>query len=157
LSSGVPIHFSVKQFSSLTASELYDIIQLRIAVFVIEQNCPYQDADGKDQHSLHVMGRNDNGVLVCYARIVLPGVSYEEVSIGRVVTSKEVRGSGVGKLLMQFVMKDIAKQFNNPPIRISAQSYLQKFYEDYGFVVQGEEYLEDDIPHKEMLFKQSKF
>lgn len=155
MSPGISIQFSVKPFSSLTPAELYEIFTLRISVFVVEQNCPYQDADGKDQHSLHVMGRDKKGVLVAYARIVLAGISYEEISIGRVVSSKEVRRQGAGRMLMEFVMKEIAQRFNNPAVRISAQSYLQKFYEDFGFRVSGEEYLEDDIPHKEMLFRYS--
>lgn len=124
---------------------------LRIEVFVVEQNCPYQDADGKDLKSSHVFGTNDHGELIACARIVSPGVSYKEVSIGRVATAMTVRGSGSGKELMRKSIKAIEEKFGQVPIRISAQSYLKKFYESFGFVQVGEEYLEDNIPHIEML------
>ncbi len=148
------INWSCKPYKELTTEELYDIFRLRISVFVVEQNCPYQDADGKDQKSLHVQGRlipgpspKGEGSLIAYARIVLPCVSYKEISIGRVVTSKEVRRTGAGKLLMEKTMEYIQKEFGKVPIRIGAQAYLQKFYEEFGFVREGDEYLEDGIPH----------
>ncbi len=153
------ITWSCKPFNDLTNEELYEIFRLRISVFVVEQNCPYQDADGKDQKSLHIMGYAPSPALplqgrelTAYARIVLPGVSYKEVSIGRVVTSQKARRTGVGKILMEKTMEYIKKEFGKAPIRIGAQAYLQKFYEDFGFVREGNEYLEDGIPHIIMLY-----
>ena len=145
------IIWQCKPFKELTNEELYQIFHLRISVFVVEQNCPYQDADGKDLKSLHVTGKQ-NGELIAYTRIVLPGVSYKEISIGRVVTSKEARRTGAGKILMNKTMKYIQKEFGRVPIRIGAQLYLQKFYENFGFVREGDEYMEDGIPHIIMLF-----
>jgi ElaA protein len=119
-------------------------------VFVVEQRCPYQEADYKDEHSLHVMGWQDNE-LVAYARIVAPGISYKEVSLGRVATVYALRGVGIGKLLMKETMRMILEHYGDVPVRISAQSYLQRFYESFGFACIGQEYQEDDIPHIEML------
>jgi ElaA protein len=147
------LQWNIKDWSSLTTDELYDILALRIEVFVIEQNCPYQDADGKDKKSRHLFAMNQDGAYVACLRIVQPRVSYEEISIGRVVTSPKLRGTGIGKELMQRAI-DIITQEGNPPVRISAQSHLQKFYEGFGFVKVSEEYLEDDIPHVEMLRSQ---
>lgn len=144
------ITWSCKPFADLTNKELHDIFQLRQEVFVVEQNCPYLDADGKDLKSLHVSG-TQNGELIACARIVLPGVSYKEVSIGRVVTSPKARRTGAGKELMEKSIEYIRKEFGKVPIRIGAQLYLQKFYEGFGFVRQGNEYLEDGIPHIIML------
>ena len=145
------IVWDCKSFNALANEDLYKIFRLRISVFVVEQSCPYQDADGKDLKSLHVMGIQ-SGELAAYARIVLPGVSYKEVSIGRVVTSQKARRSGAGKMLMKKTMEYIEKDFGKVPIRIGAQLYLQKFYEGFGFLREGEEYLEDGIPHIIMLF-----
>jgi ElaA protein len=153
------ITWSCKSFNDLSNEELYDIFRLRQEVFVVEQNCPYQDADGKDLKSLHVQGHltpgpspTGEGSLIAYARIVLPGVSYREVSIGRVVTSPKARRTGAGKMLMQKTMDYIKTEVGNVPIRIGAQLYLQKFYEGFGFVREGAEYLEDGIPHIIMLY-----
>ena len=140
-----------KHFKDISAEELYKIIQLRISVFVVEQNCPYQDADGKDIKSQHVLGIQ-NGELIAYSRIVFPGVSYKEVSIGRVVTSLKIRNTGAGKILMKKTMEYIREEFGKVPIRIGAQLYLEKFYGGFGFIREGDEYLEDGIPHIIMLF-----
>lgn len=145
------ITWTCKSFKDLTNQELYDIFHLRMAVFVVEQNCPYQDADGKDQKSLHVMGRI-NGELVAYSRIVEAGVSYKEVSIGRVITSQKARRTGAGRELMKKSMEYIEQVHGPGPIRIGAQMYLQKFYESFGFVREGDEYDEDGIPHIIMLY-----
>ena len=145
------INWYCKHFKELTNQELYEIFHLRLAVFVVEQNCPYQDADGKDMDSFHMMGIK-NEKLIAYSRITLPGVSYKEVSIGRVVTSQNARRTGAGKELMKKTMGHIKKEFGNAPIKIGAQLYLQKFYEGFGFVREGDEYLEDGIPHIIMLF-----
>ena len=145
------MNWHIKHFRELNAEELYRIFHLRLEVFSVEQNCPYQDADGKDQRSWHVMGCNSKGELTAYARIVEPGVSYPEISIGRVVTSPLVRGTGAGKELMKECMNFIQKQYGKVAVRISAQCYLTRFYEGFGFHTVGEEYEEDHIPHIEML------
>lgn len=150
------IRWTYKSFQELTVEELYSIIKLRIEIFVLEQNCPYQDADDKDLNAFHLMGYSQSGVLICYCRILPKGISYPEVSIGRVVSSSLVRGSGAGKLLMQEALRMIEKQFGEEAsVRISAQSYLIKFYESFRFKTTGKEYLEDNIPHSEMLLSKS--
>lgn len=145
------INWHCKHFKDLTNEELYGIFRLRLSVFVVEQNCPYQDADGKDLKSFHLWGeRNRN--MIAYARILPPNISYKEVSIGRVVTSQKARRTGAGKAVMEKSMEFIKKEFGNVPVRIGAQVYLQKFYEGFGFVREGNEYMEDGIPHIIMLF-----
>lgn len=138
-----------KKFAELSGQELYDILELRQRVFVLEQRCFYLDCDGVDQKSWHLQFRQQ-GVLVAYLRLVDPGVKYAEASIGRVVTAPEVRGKKLGQEIMAEALLQ-AKKIGAPALRISAQSYLQKFYENFGFRAQGSEYLEDDIPHIEML------
>ncbi|MFN0033086.1 MAG: GNAT family N-acetyltransferase [Flavobacteriales bacterium] len=146
------VTWHIKYWEALTADELYELLALRMQVFVVEQNCPYQDADGKDKKSLHLFATADDGTMYACARLVKPGVSYAEWSVGRVATSAQVRRAGLGRELMQRAMDYFKTEQNNPPIRISAQSYLQKFYEGYDFVCTGKEYMEDDIPHIEMLY-----
>ncbi len=133
----------------MTALEWHRVLALRAQVFVVEQNCAYQDPDGKDVVSYHLLMESGEE-LVAYARLVPPGVSYAEAAIGRVVTSQTVRGKGWGKSLMEIAIAQIQKKFEVNEICISAQSYLLKFYSDLGFVAEGEEYLEDDIPHWKM-------
>lgn len=139
-----------KRFNELTAEEVYTILCVRQQVFVLEQECLYLDADGKDRQSFHLMGFKDEE-LVAYARIVEPGVSYSEVSIGRILSSDKVRGTGAGKELMEQALSQIAEHYGNVPIRISAQTYLLKFYQKFGFESTGKEYFEDEIPHTEMI------
>jgi len=146
------ITWKIKSFDELTTLELYVVIQLRLDVFCVEQNCPYQDADGKDLKCFHLMGIDEDGDLVAYSRIVPPGISFEEVSIGRVVTSKKARGTGAGKELMMRSIEFIEKKYGKVPVRIGAQCYLIKFYSGFGFRIASDEYLEDNIPHIEMLF-----
>lgn len=145
------IQWHHKSFDLLSTQELYALFALRIEVFVVEQNCPYQDADGKDLKSSHVFGVNDDGEVIACSRIVAPGVSYNEISIGRVATALSVRGTGAGRELMKRSIHAIEEKYGQVAIRISAQSYLKKFYESMGFMQVGEEYLEDNIPHIEML------
>lgn len=145
------LEWTIKTWEDLTASELYDLMALRCAVFVVEQNCPYQDPDGKDQKSYHVWARDESGVMVAYARLVKPGVSYAEWSIGRVVTAGAVRMLGAGKELMTVSLDYLKNELGANAVRISAQQYLTKFYTSFGFVQVSEPYLEDDIPHVEML------
>ena len=136
-----------KTFSELTTEELYKILQLRNEVFVVEQNCPYQDCDGKDLKAHHFSAW-DNGVLVAYTRLLPKGVSYDAgASIGRVLTSPKVRGQKLGKELMQKSIDKIYELYGQMPIIIGAQLYLKRFYESFDFVQQGEGYLEDNIPH----------
>ncbi len=149
------IVWKIKTFAELNSLQLYNIMQLRSEVFVVEQNCVYQDADGKDTKSLHLMGTNDNNELIAYSRIVPPGVSFKEVSIGRVVTSPKVRRTGAGKQLMKHSLEKIKEIYGNVPVRIGAQCYLKQFYTDLGFNAEGEEFLEDNIPHIEMVFNPS--
>jgi ElaA protein len=147
------IHWELKKFEALTTSELYALLQLRAEVFVVEQNCPYLDLDGKDPKSEHLMGYDAAKKLIAYARILPPHISYPEVSIGRVVSSSSARGTGAGKQLMQQALKEIQAQYGNVPVRIGAQLYLKTFYEGFGFIQTGTEYLEDDILHIEMTKK----
>ena len=144
------LHWVLKKFEELTPEELYAILQLRNEVFVVEQNCVYQDADNKDQKSFHFMGW-DNTTLVAYTRIIPQGISYTEASIGRVVTNPKYRGTGAGKQLMERSINNTLELFNCTAIKIGAQLYLKKFYEDLGFVQCSGHYLEDNIPHIEML------
>jgi ElaA protein len=146
------IYWQIKKFEELSVEELYRIFNLRIAVFIVEQNCPYQEADGKDLKSFHLTGIDENNELVAYARILPPGIGFNEVSIGRVITSAKARGTGVGKGLMETAIQFIIKQYGDVPIRIGAQRYLTKFYSNLGFEIASAEYLEDDILHIEMLF-----
>lgn len=144
------MEWKVKSFQELSVEELYAILQLRAQVFVVEQDCVYQDVDDKDFNSYHVCGY-DAQKLTSYARIVHKGVSYAELSIGRVVVSPQYRGIKLGVELMNEALSFVANQHGPEPIRISAQSHLRKFYADLGFVFTGKEYLEDGIPHIEML------
>ncbi|MBK6383415.1 MAG: GNAT family N-acetyltransferase [Chitinophagaceae bacterium] len=145
------INWFCKKFDELSPYELYAILQLRNEVFVVEQNCPYQDADNKDQSSWHLMGWLDDK-LVAYTRLLPLGVAYPEMpSIGRVVTSPSVRRSGIGKKLMEKSIEELYKLFGNTPIKIGAQLYLLKFYTSLGFQQTSDIYLEDNIEHVEML------
>ncbi len=146
------LKFKCVPFDKLSVPELYDIMALRQEVFVVEQNCAYLDADGKDLTGWHLMGQNTEGVLVAYTRLLPKGVAYDSyASIGRVVSSPKVRGLGYGKVLMKESILQIKKRFPNQPVKIGAQSYLLKFYQSLGFESAGEEYLEDGIPHTSMV------
>lgn len=145
------ITWQLKKFEDLSTVELYKVLHLRAEVFVVEQNCPYQDMDGKDFKSYHLLGFAENNELLAYTRILPAGISYKEASIGRVVTSPKTRGAGAGKELMKESIQCIEKLFGNVPVRIGAQCYLKKFYEGFGFEIASEEYLEDNIPHVEMV------
>lgn len=146
------INWRMASFHELSPEELYDILQLRISVFVIEQNCIYQEADGKDKESFHLFGQDGSGKVLACLRLVKPGVSYHEWSIGRVVSNPAARMKGLGKEVMKQALQWLEKNYGKVPVRISAQQYLRKFYEDFGFVMVSEPYLEDDIPHIEMLY-----
>ena len=144
------LNWVFKKFDDLEKAELYEILKLRNQVFVVEQNCVYQDADDKDQSSWHLTGWSGNE-LVAYSRIIPPGISYTEASIGRVVTSPKFRKAGAGIKLMEESISRICNQFNCTTIKIGAQVYLTKFYQSLGFIKCSNEYLEDGIPHIEMI------
>lgn len=148
-----PIHWQCKAFDELSLNELYSLLALRAEVFVVEQDCPYQDLDGKDPQCLHILGTDTNGDLLAYARIVPAGLAYEQVALGRIVTSPKVRRTGAGKQLMHYGLEQIEEKYGTVPIVMSAQCYLLDFYKSFGFVPQGEEYLEDGIPHMHMLLQ----
>ena len=142
----------VKRFSDLTNIELYEILKLRNEVFIVEQNCAYQDCDNKDFKSYHILSY-DNENMVAYLRILEKGVSYDEVSIGRVLVRKNYRGEGIARRNMLYAMSFIEDNLKEGRIRISAQQYLLEFYKSLGFKVVSDSYLEDNIPHVEMLFE----
>ena len=143
------MEFQIKLFSELNTTELYQILQLRSEVFVVEQDCVYQDIDFKDQKALHVFGfKNDK--VVAYTRIFKPGDYFKNASIGRVVVAEKERKFGYGHLIMKASISAIKNNFKVDEITISAQKYLKKFYETHQFKQVGEEYLEDGIPHIRM-------
>lgn len=144
------IEWMLIKFDDLLPRQLYAIMQLRNEVFVVEQNCVFQDADDKDQEAFHFMGWS-GGKLLAYTRLLAPGVAYPEASIGRVVSSPLARGSGIGKELMQKSIEGIYKIYGRQAIQIGAQLYLKKFYESFSFQQTGEVYLEDGIAHIHML------
>ena len=139
-----------KPFKNLTPFEIYAILRLRNEIFVVEQNCVFQDADNKDQACHHLM-LYQNEELVAYARLVPPGLAYPEMSIGRIVTSAKVRGTGVGQQLMALAVEQAYCLFGEGAIRIGAQLYATGFYERFGFVVSGAIYDEDGIDHVQMV------
>lgn len=142
----------LKPFDELTPAELYRIIQLRNEVFVVEQNCVFQDADGKDPDSWHLMGF-DKDQLIAYTRLLPPGIAYEYPSIGRVVSSPAARRTGAGREIMKRSIEAVYELFGSHPIQIGAQLYLEKFYNDFGFERCSEIYLEDGIQHISMIKK----
>ncbi len=149
------MQFQFKHFSELSTDELYDILQLRSGIFVVEQNCVYNDLDGHDKEAIHLFAQKD-GEMVAYARLLKPGSRFGEFSIGRVVVKETERGTGLGIRLMKEAKRYVFEEWKAEKIKISAQKYLQRFYEDLGFVVVSEEYLEDGIPHFGMLLEQKR-
>ena len=141
---------SVKTYEQLSKTELYNILQLRSEVFVVEQDCVYQDIDGKDEKALHVLGVKNNEV-IAYTRCFKPGDYFKEASIGRVVVKQSQRKFKYGNDIMNASIDAIENYFQTKPIKISAQCYLNKFYTNLRFNPVGEEYLEDGIPHIAML------
>lgn len=140
---------SVKSFKELTTKDVYAVLQLRSEIFVVEQNCVYQDIDGKDFKAFHVLGYKDNN-LVAYTRIFKPGDYFKEASIGRVVVKKSERKHKYGYVIMQESIAAVKEHLQETTIKISAQKYLLKFYNNLGFKEEGEEYLEDGLPHMVM-------
>lgn len=144
------VHWDYKTFEELTTKELYSILQLRTEIFVVEQNCAYQECDGKDLLSNHLLG-TINGELVAYSRLLPAGVSYKENSIGRVLIKENFRKFKIGSDLMNLSLEIIRNTFPKENIRIGAQTYLQNFYKNLGFKNASEVYMEDGIEHVEML------
>ena len=140
-----------KKFSELDTEDLYQILRLRSEVFVVEQDCVYQDIDNKDQNAIHLYYK-ENDKIVAYTRIFKTGDYYENPCIGRVVVSKKNRGNDLGKKIMIDSMEYIKHNIKGEKIELSAQKYLDKFYKDLGFYKIGEDYLEDGIPHQRMIF-----
>ena len=148
------LDYRLYTFERMTNLQLYRLLQLRQEVFVVEQECPYLDCDDIDLVSLHVLGYDEHEKIEACSRLVPPGYSYSKfVSIGRVVTSRTIRGRGHGKALMTYSIHRAIETWPDYDIKISAQTYAVAFYSSLGFVVTGEEYLEDDIPHVAMVLK----
>lgn len=145
------LSWTIKPFDELALSELYELLRLRVAVFIVEQNCPFQDLDGQDAQAYHLLARTEAGELAAYARLFDAGQSYEQVAIGRVAVAPTHRRAGLGQELMRQAVAQCEVLFGKQPIKIGAQQYLERFYQDFGFVQCGEEYLEDGIPHIPML------
>mgnify|MGYP001202076069 FL=1 len=142
----------IKKFSELSTEEIYNILKLRSEVFVVEQNCVYQDIDEKDKKATHLFLEKNNDI-IAYTRIFKKGDYYEEnPSIGRVVVSKKDRGKNLGKEIMLNSIEFIKKELEGRKIELSAQKYLDKFYKDLDFYSEGEDYLEDGIPHQRMFY-----
>lgn len=146
------MEWTIKLFKELDVDELYTILYLRTAVFVVEQECPYQEVDHKDQVSYHLFGQ-DNGEIVAYARILPAGISFPEASIGRVLVAKSHRGQGLAQQLMARSLAFLVEEQGEKRIQLSGQTYLEDFYKSFGFQPVSEMYLEDNIPHKDMLLE----
>ncbi|MFU8784485.1 GNAT family N-acetyltransferase [Aliidiomarina sp.] len=144
------LHFTTSTFAELNGRQVHDIFKLRQDIFIVEQNCPYHDIDGTDANWLHLCGFDNEG-LVAYARLHCPGDETSE--IGRVVVHQRGRGKSYGRELMERAVTEILARAPNQPIELNAQTYLLEFYGSLGFVPIGEEYLEDDIPHKLMEYR----
>jgi ElaA protein len=146
-----PLAWTWARFEALSGREVHDLLALRSEVFVVEQNCVFQDVDGADLVSWHLLGRTVQGELAVYLRVVDAGVKFPEISIGRVVSSPRARGAGIGRVLMQEGLKRCLATHGPMPIRIGAQARLASFYQSLGFITVAEPYIEDGIPHLEML------
>ncbi|SFC49414.1 GNAT family N-acetyltransferase [Clostridium uliginosum] len=146
------MNWNIKKFNQLKGEEIYKILALRNKVFIVEQECSYLDCDDKDLNSYHLFS-NENEEVVAYLRILERGVSYNEISIGRVVVKKNYRGKGISREMMLKAIEFIENNLKEDTIKIQAQVYLLNFYSSLGFKAVSEEYLEDNIPHIDMLYK----
>lgn len=146
------MNWKIKKFEELELKEMYKILALRNEIFIVEQECPYQDCDGKDEKSYHLFAE-ENGEIVAYSRIIEKGVSYDEISIGRVTVKKSYRGKGISREMISKAIEFIEKDLNETNIKIQAQAYLLNFYKSFGFKEVSQEYLEDNIPHIDMVYK----
>jgi len=147
------LQWETKAFHQLSTDQLFDFLKLRVDVFVVEQQCAYRELDKYDRHpeTRHLSGHDVAGQLIAYARLLPPGLRYPEVNLGRFVVKTDFRRQGIGHQLLQAALKEVSGCWPGTPIRISAQDYLQAFYEQYGFLRVSEVFLEDGIPHVEML------
>jgi ElaA protein len=143
----------LKKFSDLTTDELHDVLQLRINVFVVEQDCPYNEVDGKDKIAHHLLGFNYKNEIIAYTRIFKPGDYYKQAAFGRVVVHNEYRNQKIGYDLVNKTILEMKKLFGNVDIKIGGQTYLKKFYKSFGFKQIGEGYIEDGIPHIFMVLE----
>ncbi len=144
------MHWQTKSFIQLSTLELFDYLKLRQSVFVVEQTCPYPDIDDVDKKSDHLLGYDVSGTLIACARLIPAGISYKEASIGRIATSPDHRGLGIGQKLVTRSIEETQRLHPNEPIKIGAQQRLEPFYQTFGFVTVSEMYIEDDIPHIHM-------
>ena len=154
MSGAQPVRWTLADFAALTPYDLYDVLQLRSEVFVVEQACAFQDLDGADAQALHLLGHL-GGQLAAYARCFGPGVKYREASVGRIVTRGSVRSAGLGHDLVERAIAAVAGRWGPQAIRIGAQARLQEFYQRHGFTDAGVPYVEDGIDHLEMLWQPS--
>lgn len=147
------MQWQIKLFQDLEPAELYEILKLRVDVFVVEQNCPYPELDNKDRHkdTRHLMGKDNSGVVAAYLRILPPGLSFEQTSIGRVVVAPDERDKGLSHHMLHMAIKRITSVWPDQGIKIGAQVYLKDFYESHGFIPVSNSYLEDGIPHIDMV------
>lgn len=143
----------IKDFNGLTKTELYDIIKLRVDIFVVEQNCPYPELDNKDQLAYHCFCKDATGSVIAYCRIFKPGDYFTEAAIGRVVVSRAYRNQKLGYKLMEKALAFIKNNWQNVSVKLGGQTYLEKFYGNLGFVKVGKPYIEDGIPHVYMILK----
>lgn len=149
------LKYTCYSYEQLSKDHLYEVMKLRQEVFIVEQNCPYLDADGNDNIAFHLLGLDSKGEILAYTRLLPKGSSYKDYcAIGRVLTSMKIRKKGEGYILMKESIALCKKLFPNQALKISAQSHLDRFYQNLGFQPTGEEYLEDDIPHQAMVYKE---
>ncbi|AZV56016.1 GNAT family N-acetyltransferase [Clostridium sp. AWRP] len=146
------MNWNIKKFNQLKVEEIYKILALRNKVFIVEQKCAYLDCDNKDLNSYHLFSE-ENGEVVAYLRILEKGVSYDEISIGRVVVKRNYRGKGIAREMLLKAIEFVENTLKEDTIKIQAQAYLLNFYSSLGFKAVSEEYLEDNIPHIDMLYK----
>ncbi|MBU1341476.1 MAG: GNAT family N-acetyltransferase [Proteobacteria bacterium] len=151
------MEWEIKSFKELNTDGLYEILKLRVDVFVVEQRCPYPEIDDLDRHqkTLHLIGKNTDGKIVAYLRILPPGLSFKHVSMGRVVVAKKNRGHGISDAMLKVALDQISRIWPDEKIMIAAQVYLKEFYESHGFESASQSYLEDKIPHIDMIRKDS--
>jgi len=147
------LNWQIKHYNELSLNEFHDLLALRIKVFVVEQNCPYQELDGKDKKSFHLICKNDKAEIVGTLRILPPGVAYNDIGIGRVVIDQSTRGMNAGHQMMKEALAFCISEFGHATIYLSAQKHLESFYNKHNFNSTGKEYLEDGIPHVEMNLK----
>jgi len=147
--------WKIQTYDELTTEELYKIIQLRVNVFIVEQQTCYEDLDNHDQNSIHI-SYVENGKLCAYSRILPPGEKFEMASIGRVITSQEMRGTGLGKEMIQLALKTIEQRWPSTGVFIQAQEYLKNFYGSFGFQQVSGPYIYDSLPHLDMLYQAKK-